>query len=187
MERGDRGVCADIGGAQRWGDSAQFSPDGTNIVSASDDQTVRVWSVATGECADIGGAQRLGVLRSLARMARISYRRVTTGLCACGAWRQGMCADIEGHSSWVYSAQFSPDGTNIVSASEDETVRVWSVATGSVCRHWRAQRWGGSAQFSPDGTNIVSASYRQVRVWSGDRGVCADIGGAQRWGVFCAV
>ena len=35
-----------------------------------------------------------------------------------------------GHSSGVSSAQFSPDGTNIVSASDDKTVRVWSVATG---------------------------------------------------------
>ena len=39
-----------------------------------------------------------------------------------------------------------------------------------------------SAQFSPDGTNIVSASEGQdcARVERGDRGVCADIGGAQR-------
>ena len=42
VERGDRGVCADIGGAQHWVSSAQFSPDGTNIVSASEDKTVRV-------------------------------------------------------------------------------------------------------------------------------------------------
>ena len=112
--------------------TAQFSPDGTNIVSASGDKTVRVWSVATGECVQTleghsggvssaqfspdgtnivsasgtrlcaCGAWRQGCvcrhwrgtamgcfLRSLARMARISYRRVTTRLCACGAWRQG--------------------------------------------------------------------------------------------------
>ena len=110
--------------------SAQFSPDGTNIVSASHDKTVRVWSVATGECVQTGGAQRWGDLRSLARMARISYRRVTTRLCACERGDRGVCADIGGAQRWGDSAQFSPDGTNIVSASYDKTVRVWSVATG---------------------------------------------------------
>ena len=37
---------------------------------------------------------------------------------------------LEGHSDRVYSAQFSPDGTNIVSASEEQTVREGSVARG---------------------------------------------------------
>ena len=78
--------------------SAQFSPDGTNIVSASDDQTVRgAWR--QGVCADIG-AQRWVSLRSLARMARISYRRVTTRLCACERGDRE-CVQTEGHSGWV--------------------------------------------------------------------------------------
>ena len=63
VERGDRGVCADIGGHSDWVMSAQFSPDGTNIVSASGDKTVRVRSVATGECVQTleGHTQRSGV------------------------------------------------------------------------------------------------------------------------------
>ena len=56
------------------------------------------------------------------------------------------------------SAQFSPDGTNIVSASQDKTVRVWSVATGECADIEGHSGTVFSAQFSPDGTNIVSAS-----------------------------
>ena len=63
-------------------------------------------------------------LRSLARMARISYRRVTTRLCACGRGDGSVCRHWRGTAMGVISAQFSPDGTNIVSASWDKTVRV---------------------------------------------------------------
>ena len=82
----------------------------------------------------------------------------------------GECVQtLEGHSAWVRSAQFSPDGTNIVSASWDQTVRVWSVATGGCVQtlKWHSDRVY-SAQFSSDGTNIVSASEdKTVRVLDG--------------------
>ena len=76
----------------------QFSPDGTNIVSASGDKTVRVWSVATGSVRRHWRGTAVGILRSLARMARISYRRVGTRLCARVGERgdRGVCADIGG-------------------------------------------------------------------------------------------
>ena len=37
---------------------------------------------------------------------------------------------LRGHEDWVNSAQFSPDGKQIVTASLDKTARVWEVATG---------------------------------------------------------
>ena len=37
---------------------------------------------------------------------------------------------MEGHTNFVNSAAFSPEGQKIVSASWDETIRIWDAATG---------------------------------------------------------
>jgi WD40 repeat protein len=34
-----------------------------------------------------------------------------------------------GHTNWVRSVAFSPDGTRIASGSYDQTVRVWDATT----------------------------------------------------------
>jgi WD40 repeat protein len=36
---------------------------------------------------------------------------------------------LNGHEDWVNSASFSPDGTRVVTASEDNTARLWDVST----------------------------------------------------------
>ena len=37
---------------------------------------------------------------------------------------------LEGHSSYVRSVSFSPDGKHVASGSDDKTVKVWSVESG---------------------------------------------------------
>ncbi|MGA8586464.1 MAG: hypothetical protein WB715_21985, partial [Roseiarcus sp.] len=73
-----------------------------------------------------------------------------------------------GHDGAVLSAAFSPDGTRIVTASWDQTARIWDAATGQpigepLKGHDSAVM---SAAFSPDGTRIVTASWdKTARVW----------------------
>ena len=110
---------------------AAFSPDGTRVVTASDDGTARLWDAATGK--------EIAVLRGhdkLVRRAAFSPdgTRVVTASNDNTArlWDAETGKEIvalRGHDDAVVSAAFSPDGTRVVTASNDNTARLWDVGT----------------------------------------------------------
>ena len=63
---------------------------------------------------------------------------------------------FEGHGYHVLSVAYSPDSKQIASSSDDFTVRVWDVSTGSRRTFWTTYNWISSLAFSPDGTQIAS-------------------------------
>ncbi len=56
-----------------------------------------------------------------------------------------------GHSSWVNSVAFSPDGKTIASGSRDTTMKVWSVSTGKLIYSTIATPEGDSLRWIPEG------------------------------------
>jgi hypothetical protein len=74
---------------------------------------------------------------------------------------------FQGHSCGVNSANFSPDGTMVVSASSDGTVKLWRVSDGQLIKSFEGySSWVNSANFSPDGTMVVSAFHdNTVKLW----------------------
>ena len=71
------------------------------------------------------------------------------------------------HEGAVHSAQFSPDGQRVVTASRDKTARLWDATSGKPIGEPMKHEGGVfSAQFSPDGQRVVTASWdKTARLW----------------------
>jgi hypothetical protein len=87
--------------------SVAFSPDGTKIVSGSYGISIKVWD-------------------SSARRPQIAPPWPKLMLLACMAGALGLLSEkTNAHRDTIRSVAFSPDGTKIVSGSDDETIKVW--------------------------------------------------------------
>ena len=75
-----------------------------------------------------------------------------------------MLQKLEGHTHFVNSVAFSPDGSILASASYDNTVRLWNATTGQEVQTLKGHTGMVKAvAFSPDGSVLGSAS-RDVTV-----------------------
>ena len=76
-----------------------------------------------------------------------------------------------GHTQSINSLSFSADGKRIASASDDFTVRIWDVETGSLVRVWENDlMFCKFATFSPDGNVVVSVYHEALVVWDANTG-----------------
>jgi TPR repeat protein len=150
--------------------SAAFSPDGARVVTASYDNTARLWEAATGAALTVleghtGSVVGAGFSPDGARIVTASEDKTAR---LWDAKTGASLAVLEGHTNWVRTAAFSPDGARVVTASRDNTARLWDVATGALLAvllgHTEAVN---SAAFSPDGARVVTASAdNTARLWA---------------------
>ena len=110
-----------------------MSPDGAWIVSASDDDTLKIWDAATGTERPTLTGHTVAVIGCavspdgawIVSASRDGTLKIWDA--ATGAER----ATLTGHTGWVNGCAVSPDGAWIVSASSDRTLRIWDAATGA--------------------------------------------------------
>ncbi|KAF8712430.1 hypothetical protein AX14_013105 [Amanita brunnescens Koide BX004] len=158
--------------------SIALSPDGSKIISGSEDKTIRVWDAGTG--VEILPALRghddaiFSVAISPDGSKIISGSEDMTIRVWDASTGIEMLPLLRGHDESITSVAFSPDGSKIISGSFEMTIRVWDASTGAETLPPFRGHDGLilSVAFSPDGSKIISGSYdRTIRVWDASTGI----------------
>ena len=112
--------------------SAEFSDDGKFVITASDDNTARIWDAANGK--------QLSVLAGhTARVTSVAFAPGENPTRAVTASQDGAVKlwdtqenkeilTLDGHTREVTSVAFSPDGKYVLTASEDGRAILWLTA-----------------------------------------------------------
>jgi WD40 repeat protein len=160
-----------------------FTPDGRELVTVSNDHTIRVWDLSKGTSTRVlRPPMGDGMDRSIyAAALSPDGTRIAVGGPSESSFVSIYLISLQtdeientftGHSSAILDLAFSPDGQWLISASDDHTARVWDVrkeeAIGSRFRrkrdsaslvlegHTAAVR---DVDFSPDGLLAVTSSF----------------------------
>ena len=148
--------------------SVALSADAGRVLTASEDRTARLTSVATGEpaapplrhpnrvfCAAFAPGDELVATACGDRMVRL--------------WRAAdatLVRSFTGHTGQVNWVCFAPDGRRLASAASDATVRLWDLDGGAVSVLAGPARQLWKLAFAPDGSRLAAAAADgDVHLW----------------------
>jgi WD40 repeat protein len=158
--------------------SAAFSPDGNEIVTASPEGNARVWDARTSRLlATVLEPGAAGVQTAVfARDGRSILTSSADGSARVWDLTSGRAAvGLLGHSRGVSDAEFSPDGSIVVTAGQDGTAKLWDATPREQLAALSGP--GGErfvrAAFSPDGSLIAAAGAESARVFETRTGRCS--------------
>jgi len=140
-----------------------FAPDGKTLTSVGNDNTVRVWELATSKELHQPERQKATAITAADASPDGTIRVSKDENGAIQLWdtiTKKPCRQFLGHNGGVRAVAFAPDGKTLASISYDDTARLWEVATGKKIRQFQGHKSAvSSVAISPDGKTLATGSY----------------------------
>jgi len=161
------------------------APTGDQVVSASEDGTLKIWGLQAGrEERTLSGhadtVLAVAITPDAHRAVSASADHTLKVWDLRAGWEERA---LRGHAGPVRAVAITPDGCRAVSASHDRTIRVWNIRTGRVERILGGHTGNvTSVAVMPDGHRVVSASDDStLRVWDLQKGKEERVLGHGAW------
>ena len=166
-----------------------FTPDGKELISVSDDKTIRFWDVASGEPIRVlrppigpGDEGKLYAAalspdgRTLA-VGGYGLKDAFGSIYLISTTTGRIERVLKGHTNVIFSLAFAvPPGGRLLlaSGSGDNTARIWDVAAGECRRVLEGHtNYVYGVAFAPDASRLATASFdKTARIWSVADGKC---------------
>ena len=143
------------------------SPDARMYISSGADRTVQVRDLTTNTVK--------AILKADADNIRRGAFRADSKMFACGVGEEihlwslttgEQKATFTGHTGYVYTVAFSPDGTTLASRSYDNTLRLWDVATATHKTTLSEYARGyDRLLFSQDSSKLIAVDGNTINLW----------------------
>jgi WD40 repeat protein len=149
--------------------SVDFSPDARFTVTASADNTARIWYVDSGELVSILKGHTASVNKALFSPDGSLIATVSDDGNA-KLWNTSDSRELKtltGHRSPIKDVAFSGNNQYLATASDDDTARIWDLKTGK-CISVLREHSGPvtTVAFSPSSQSVVTSSAdKTARIW----------------------
>lgn len=156
-----------------------LGPNGKQLATGYSDGSVRLWDLETGNA-----LWTVQTHNAMAGVTALVFSSDGAYLTTASGWKYGpgtgdneakiwdvetgrLVRTLEGHSHWICSVAFSPDGRRIATISRDGTAKIWDRDSGL---DLLTISGGASAiAFSPDGRRIAGPAASIWDAYNGDR------------------